>query len=202
MIYLLSDTHFYHKLVESYRPPNFGQKTIENIFQRVKEGDTLIHLGDFSRYVEDPPGRGLLGMWKAIPSKKILILGNHDLELKEEEFIFLEDYFDEIVDFHITLYYEMEARAYKILLTHYPASDPTREKHRDKEEKVRRLFFEGKYDLLIHGHIHGAHRGNKCKCYEEHRIPCLNVNVEYIGYRPISVEEAIRMAREKYWQLR
>ncbi len=202
MIYLLSDTHFYHKLVKSYREPNFEQKILRSTLERVKEGDVLYHLGDFSRYLEDLPGHGLLETWKVIPARKILILGNHDVEFDEEEFIFLEDYFDEIVEFHRTIEYEVNGRAYRVLLTHYPASDPITKRYRDKQEQVRQLFFEGKHDLLIHGHIHGAHIGNTCACYKDFRIPCLNVNVEYIDYRPISIEEAIRMAEERYWELR
>ncbi len=202
MIYLLSDTHFYHQLVKSYREPNFEQKLLKNIFDRVREGDILYHLGDFARHLEDPPGQGLLEMWKIIPAKKVLILGNHDLELEEEEFIFMEDYFDEIIEFYRTIEYEMKGRIYRILLTHYPASDPLTKKHRDKERKVRELFFEGKHDLLIHGHVHGAHIGNTCACHKDFRIPCLNVNVEYIDYRPISMEEAIEIAAERYWELR
>ena len=199
MIYLLADTHFYHKLVKSYRKPNFEIELLNSIFERVKEGDTLYHLGDFARRLDDPT---FLEPWKSIPARKILILGNHDLELDKEEFIFLEDYFDEIIEFHQTIEYEMKGRTYRILLTHYPASDPTRTKHRDKEEKVRHLFFEGEHDLLIHGHVHGAHMGNTCAYHRDYRIPCINVNVEYIDYRPISIEKAIEMATGRYWNLK
>ncbi len=185
MIYLLSDTHFYHKLVASYREPNFEFELLQNIFNIVSKEDTIFHLGDFTWDFEDP--KGILATWREIYTRKILVMGNHDKTFlkKLQNPGLLENYFDEIIDFYSSLDY----KGYRFLLTHYPASDPYRKKYREIEERVRELFFEGNYDLLIHGHIHLANENRRCRCFEDYKIPCFNVNVEYINFKPISIDE-------------
>ncbi len=191
MIYFLADTHFYHRLVKSYRKKNFELDVIKAIWETVESSDILFHLGDFTWNLDDET---FLAPWKLIPAKKILVMGNHDAQINKNDR--LKEYFDEIYEFH----YSLEYNGYKFLLTHYPASDPYRKKHKDKEEKVREIFRNGGFDFLIHGHIHGAHAGRKCKCFEDYRIPCMNVNIEYIGYRPISIEEVLEAMKNKFYK--
>ncbi len=188
MIYFLADTHFNHRLVKSYRINNFEFILLNNIFKKLSDKDILYHLGDFAFNFEN---RNVLEIWKSIPAYKILIYGNHDLMLRDRTV--LEEFFDEIKEFYDSLEYE----GYRFLLTHYPAKDKRRKRHRDKEERVRKLFYEGNYHILVHGHIHGAHIGNKCACYEEYRILCMNVNIEYINYEPISIVEVLSKLRGK-----
>lgn len=186
MIYFISDTHFYHRLVSRYRRKNFEIEILKNIFNTVKEGDVLYHLGDFTWDLED--SKGILASWLSIPARKILVMGNHDLELARVYGISVfYQYFDRVVEFKTSLRY----RGLNLLLTHYPASDPYRKIYRHIEEKVRDEFIRGGFDLLIHGHIHDAGENRKCRCTEDFRIPCFNVNVEYLDCKPVSIDEII-----------
>lgn len=74
--WLTTDWHFYHKklILWESRPENFMDLILKNLFDKVKEDDRLICLGDVSWYIS----KTKLSMIHAIPGHKILILGNHD----------------------------------------------------------------------------------------------------------------------------
>ena len=108
MIYFISDTHFGHSNILSFERTNF--KTIEehdeyilSLLKKLTAEDVLYHLGDFAFYLSEEVKK----KWLALPCKKILILGNHDL------YSFCRNYFDEV-------YRQPVFLTKQILLSHEP----------------------------------------------------------------------------------
>ena len=107
MIYLISDTHFFH--------PNWTRnepKRVEKISQSWREqiisGDTIIHLGDIGGNDEIVAKRALHTI-QYLPGKKILVKGNHD-RLSDEEYLTV---FDQVFDKYLL-------EEPKLIFTHVP----------------------------------------------------------------------------------
>jgi len=105
--WLISDTHFGHQKIIEYcnRPEDHEQIIQENWRRLVGEDDLIIHLGDVAF-----GSKTNLEVVKALPGKKILIMGNHDYRftpgrLRDSGFY---DIFEEImvsycdIQFHLT----------------------------------------------------------------------------------------------------
>lgn len=75
-VYLISDTHFKHENMKTYRdrPADFTERTHKNIMNTVKADDLLIHLGDVGINKFEDWG-WMIAAW---PCRKVLIRGNHD----------------------------------------------------------------------------------------------------------------------------
>jgi calcineurin-like phosphoesterase family protein len=72
--WLITDTHFNHeRMVEFGRPPDYERQLISASRQLFAAQDTVIHLGDVFLY-----GKESFEEWVAIPSRKVLVRGNHD----------------------------------------------------------------------------------------------------------------------------
>ena len=76
-IWITTDTHFGHdKLVEySGRPENHSTIILQELHKNLKEGDTLIHLGDICIGNDETWHHLLTELPKG---KRILVKGNHD----------------------------------------------------------------------------------------------------------------------------
>ncbi len=183
MIYFLSDTHLYHfnilKLNPQARRPGYELKILENLESLLKEEDTLYHLGDFTWQLQDE--FGVLERWKRLPGRKVLVMGNHDHRFGKEV---LKEFFDEIHEFSLVL----EVEGLRLLLSHYPALDLKTERFPDRQKKVEETFFKEGCYLLIHGHVHHNGSGPTCGCTLK-GVPCVNVNVEFWSFRPVSLED-------------
>ena len=179
MRYFISDTHFFHrnilKLCPLKRFPNFEEKILENLKRRIKSGDTLYHIGDFSWTDSEE----LLKSWLEIPGRKVLIKGNHDWHFKN-----LPLYFDEVVEFSEII----EVNGKKVLLCHFPSKDLRTFRYLELQKKVTEIYKSQGCSLLIHGHVHWNPHGIFCGCHLN-RVKCLNVNVEFTNYRALSEEE-------------
>lgn len=87
--YIISDTHFYDERIISYEDRPFKDcedmrvKLISNWNQIVDESDTVFHLGDFAS--EKCSKELLKELIFQLNGKKILILGNHDLNYSCKE---------------------------------------------------------------------------------------------------------------------
>ncbi|WP_456484642.1 metallophosphoesterase [Desulfurobacterium sp.] len=187
MIFFISDTHFYHRNIvnlSAFRFEGFENRILENLEKILTERDILYHLGDFTWHGKDK--KGFLKRWQALPCRKVLVKGNHD----EVTSSVLPIYFDEIIPFFKIL----DIRGKRLLLSHYPALD-LRKKRRyiDRIRRVRWLFDFYRCDHLVHGHVHRNLAGIHCGCFL-YGIKCFNVNLEFTGYRPVSVEEVIKLA--------
>jgi calcineurin-like phosphoesterase family protein len=126
MIYLISDTHFYHKNIIKYdnRDENYID-IIKNELLILKSNDTLIHLGDifFSK------GKESMQIFKDINCYKILIKGNHDYKKNEW---YIENGFNDVYEELL-----LNINNKKILLTHIPQN-----------------IYNTDIDFNIHGHLH------------------------------------------------
>ena len=179
MNYFISDTHFFHrnilKLCPIKRKPGFEELIISNLKKQLKPSDTLYHLGDFAWEDSD----FLLRAWRELPGRKVLVKGNHDWHFKN-----LELYFDEIVEFSTVV----RVNGKKVLLCHFPSKDLRTYRYKELQERVTEIYKEEGCSLLIHGHVHWNPYCVFCGCHLN-GVKCLNVNVEFTGYRAISEKE-------------
>lgn len=85
-LFLISDTHFFHKNIIKYCDRGFNSveemnKTlIDKWNSKVNKEDIVIHLGDFALADED----NIIELRKKLNGTIILIEGNHDWRLKED----------------------------------------------------------------------------------------------------------------------
>jgi len=165
-VYLIGDCHFDHKNIIKHVNRPFHNVTemneeIKNNWNKiVGEDDRVFFLGDYT----GPPSRearqyrNKLKCWtRLLNGNKVSFLGNHDRIYGCVEF-------EKARILH--------AGGHSFLLIH----DPT-------DEKVKTNH--GKYDWLIHGHKHN----NNMKDYPfiNGERKTINVSVEVINYRPVSL---------------
>lgn len=118
MIYFSSDWHLGETRITKEFNPFFrpfksveeqNECIINNMNSLIKEGDTLIHLGDVAMTVED-----MKLLDNLVCKNRILIEGNYDVD-KPEKRKELEKYFDKIVP-----ELKMKINGLKLYLNHYP----------------------------------------------------------------------------------
>lgn len=171
-VWVISDTHFGHKNILSFKDKDTGdlirgktfssveemdETLIDNWNRVVKPGDKIYHLGDvfFGNKID------FMQKWNRLNGKKRLILGNHD----DATFFMKYNLVSRIAVWRLF-------PEYNLVLTHVPLHDTV----------LRENRFKGKVGTNIHGHIH--HNPSPT---ENHR----NVSVENINYTPINIEEFI-----------
>lgn len=140
MFWIISDTHFGHKNLQKYtgRPENVDDIFLENIRNApYKDGDTLIHLGDFCI----APGKVCQDFHSKFTSSvpylvhTVLVRGNHDVKSLSW---YTRVGWDMVVDSFM-----VNAFGYKILFSHVPVSESACD-----------------FDINIHGHLHNASADN------------------------------------------
>ncbi|RKQ64022.1 calcineurin-like phosphoesterase family protein [Thermovibrio guaymasensis] len=181
MNYFIADCHFFHsnilKLNPLKRRKGFEDVILENLRAVLTEDDALYVIGDFAWKLPE----GFLEKWSFIPGRKFLIKGNHDWWFREEE---LYLFFEEVYDFS----YLLEVRGKRVLLCHFPSKDLRTYRYTELQERVTRELKENNCSLLVHGHVHWNPYGVFCGCHLN-CVKCINVNVEFTGFRPVSEEE-------------
>ena len=96
MLYLIADTHFYHKNIIKYcnRPfksvEEMNQKLIDNWNRVVSDDDIIIHLGDFALGSEDK----IQGLLSQLNGYKVLVRGNHDKSIRTMKRLGFNEVFD------------------------------------------------------------------------------------------------------------
>lgn len=125
-LFLVADTHYYHKNILAYCDRPEGYETIinENWSKIVGKNDIVVHLGD----VIFNNASSLKKMYKDLPGRKILVKGNHDGKTNSW---YLRNGFDFVCDS-----FSIRHLNKKIIFTHEPLKDVS------------------KFDLNIHGHLH------------------------------------------------
>jgi len=181
MLYFTADFHLFHSNIINLNPlkrkPGFEEEIFKNLLGVLKEGDTLFIVGDFAWELPE----GFSETWLSLPGRKVLIKGNHDWWFKDEE---LQPLFDEIYHFsHL-----IEVKGKKVLLCHFPSLDLRTYRYRELQAKITEEFRGSGAELLIHGHVHWNPYCVFCGCHLN-RVKCINVNVEFHGYKPVSLEE-------------
>ena len=186
MIWIISDTHFFHKNIIKYcsRPYYDEYEMNYDMVKRwnstVSEKDFVFHLGDvvFGAKVEEIEVKNLL---QKLNGEKYLIEGNHD---KYDRQFYLDCGFNDVCDFYV---YN------KYFLCHYPLKIDDR-MNRGMIERIKRMkrqFENSKCEFVFHGHNHTE------IIPLADGIPHYNVSCDLSNYYPINFEEAIK---DKEWQ--
>ena len=182
-IYFISDTHFNQRNIIKYfnRPfkdiEEMNNVLIENWNKTITDYDIVFHLGDVALTNESE-------MKEIIPKlkgKKILIRGNHDKKSKE---------FFRSVGFEIIPDNPLKLDKEKLILSHKPLADTE--------------IPEGY--INVHGHIHNnpLHKINPTTNEMEYPEELyseklhINVSVDVINFKPISLEEMRDLYETKY----
>lgn len=175
MKYFIADTHFCHKDIIGFsrRPfdniEDMNKQLISNWNKTVKSDDDIYILGDFL-FMES--GRWATKILNQLNGKKYLIKGNHEEYLNDTNFD--DSQFEWIKD-----YYSFEFDNRKFVLFHYPIME-----------------WDGYYERAIHlyGHVHNM----KTDYFKNILgINAMNVGVDMIGYRPISIEQVLCIINER-----
>lgn len=168
MIYLIGDTHFYHKNIIRFcnRPyedvEEMNRALIANWNSVVGHDDIVYHLGDFGFKASR---KWLHGILAALNGTKVLIKGNHD---KGTETMYNMG-FNVVLEKAVIQVPGTEAQ---YLLQHYPIYDTD-----ELEELLIALNCHG----LIHGHVHNNDGEDVCNGFR------MNVSAEVIDYTPIDI---------------
>jgi len=164
--YLVTDTHWNHTAMQKFcnRPPDFGQKIINQWRATVQPQDIVYHLGDVTWGSQGQ----LQQIMSGLPGTKILIRGNHDKNHSNNWFI--QAGFTAVLE---------KAQISGIILSHFPAI-------MTQEELDRGI-------INVHGHFHNnsAKRWEPHlikRITENHYLLIL----EDIGYRPISLDSIVK----------
>lgn len=176
MKYFIADTHFFHEpIIEfSQRPfkdiDDMNNQLIKNWNDTVTSTDDEIYiLGDF---MYQGTGENANSILKQLRGKKYLIKGNHEEYLIDKNF--KKHYFEWVKDYYTFIYNKR-----KFVLFHYPI-----------------LEWEDYYKHSIHlyGHVHS----NKVDFFNRMLgINAVNVGVDMIKYKPISIDDIIRIVNER-----
>lgn len=204
MIWLTSDTHFFHKGIVSWgkRPwkhsdfctfilgnndscncdvvARMNQGLIDNWNSRVKPDDTIFHLGDFA-FQPNKQKEGIKEIVKQLNGNIKVAKGNHDkvrqlieFGIKEEN-IFEKDYI--IID------------GIKFLINHF--SFPAGMKEDDKTERpycwIPEEHENGEVIRLLHGHVHWSYMLSKNS---------LNVGCDVHNWFPISADRVLEIYKD------
>lgn len=168
-IWITTDTHLGHDAMISYcgRPKNHSELILVALRENVKEGDTLIHLGDICMGADDAWHLDLAGY---LPKDivRILIKGNHD---KKSTNWYMNHGWNLVFD---KLPFSYNGK--RILFSHIP----------ERKQKFDDL------DLNIHGHFHNnAHRmeGEVKGFYnpEYHKL----LAIENTDYKPVTLDSLL-----------
>ncbi len=177
--WLVSDLHFTHRNIISYakRPFKNLQEMeyviISNWNSTVQKDDIIYMLGDFVAFAKEK--KTVLEYLGKLNGNIIPIRGNHDMKNPEW------DYCRIIETTH-------KGKKYRFLLVHDPDS-------------LERLTVKEDYDWVIHGHHHNHYERN---ANSETGYPLINtitkqinVSIELIKYKPISLLTLIKMIERK-----
>ncbi|UOB20911.1 metallophosphoesterase family protein [Macrococcus armenti] len=171
MIYFISDTHFYHKNMaksRSFTVEQMNALLIKNWNETVSESDDIYILGDLFYRASIEEANALLN---TLNGKKHLVIGNHDKHFLKKEH-FNKEHFQEI-----SYIIEFNYDEYHFFLCHYPVVDWNRKRYES---------------FHLYGHVH-ANRAFKPILGPQ----SLNLSVENIDYKPISINQVISIINKQ-----
>lgn len=177
MIYFISDHHWGHKAVihMSQRPfddvHQMNMYMIEKWNEVVGEDDEVYYGGDLMYKMN--PNSFVKNVLNNLNGKIYLLLGNHDER-------YLKKYMDRIewVKDRFELKYIHEDKEYRFILDHYPL-----------------YSWKGMWRKTIHLHGHTHH--NTSDLYYESIGNKMNINCEFLEYKPISIVEVINKFKNR-----
>ena len=177
MIYFISDHHWGHKAViwmenRPFKDINeMNQYMIDAWNSVVTDEDQVYHLGDVSYKIN--PKYLKHNILSKLNGEKHLIIGNHDERILST----ISDSF-KTVEYYGKLTYQYNDKEYKFVMFHNPI-----------------YSWNGIWRGTIHicGHTHTKSK----KYYENHPGRIINVSVELLDYKPISIIEVINRVGNK-----
>ncbi|WP_084205698.1 metallophosphoesterase family protein [Thiomicrorhabdus chilensis] len=194
--WIVSDTHFKHANINRHEPVRLEEMQkagfddpdeflVSNWNSVVKEGELVIHLGDFS-------SKKGLDILNRLNGRIILLLGNHDIPMINKLKQFAQDYPEKLYivigvdgsDLHCkaewasALIREFSGKI--IMFSHYPLitdDEYMRGKALDTKQAMEEVYRREQCNLNIHGHVHSK---------DEHTDKSreINVSVERIDFKP------------------
>jgi calcineurin-like phosphoesterase family protein len=162
-VWFWSDLHFFHQNIIRYcqRPfadmAEMNNALLTNCLERVTAADILVFGGDIAMGHVDATN----ALLRAIPSYKINILGNHDIQSKSKQL--LQFAVDEVA-----ACLELDYKGASLFLSHYPVSEST--------------LAPGQWNM--HGHIHNSPFPPNLGSGERH----VNMCVEHTEFSPVSLD--------------
>ena len=171
MIYVCSDTHYYHKAIITMQKRPFqnvhemNQYMINSWNSVVTPVDEVYHLGDIAYKANPKVVRDHI--LSKLNGKIHLITGNHD---KPKDIRIYSERLESIQT-EKELKYDLNNKIYTFIMYHYPI-----------------YSWKGMYQGYIH--LYGHTHTNKDSLRSEFK--CKNVCVECLNYVPISIEEIIK----------
>lgn len=202
MRYYISDLHFFHEsLNERMDCRGFDSKEQMNEYmitkwnQRVRKGDDVVVLGDFSI----GKGEETNGILERLNGNKFLIVGNHDKYLENRKFNL--KHFKWIKD-----YMELKDNKRKVILSHYPI-----------------MCYNGQYRIngegqpltyMLYGHVHNSYDEILVNRFinetvkqkrlingqdEMVNVPCQMINCfcKFSDYEPLTLDEWIELDNKR-----
>lgn len=173
-IWVWSDLHLFHESISKnagrpfYTTQEMNDTLLRNAKEKVGVTDWLLFLGDLSFGSEEQTTHWL----RQCPGRKMIVLGNHDLENSKPEYKKVWAQFEGIADcLSISLETPVKSKNWgeirQLWLTHYP-------------------FFHSwipKHTFNLHGHMH------------QHNFdgPRLNLSVEQISYSPVLFKDCLEL---------
>ena len=203
--WIVSDTHLGHKNILEFEPCRLTQMRIDGYDadehdkwvvdkwnEKVKPGDTVLHLGDFAF-------KGVNEYIKQLNGNIVFVLGNHDDKPKAHKwwgskvvdgFYFYHDKeVCKVMDVKDPMFsgFVKTLGNIKILFSHYPVYDNDEWDRKNQKIAPRVKVFETIYsahqcELNIHGHIHSGKSDFKNS---------RNASFENINFGPIPIKEII-----------
>ena len=206
MRYYISDLHFFHDSLNEFMDMRgfenaeaMNEYMIERWNKKVRRGDDVIILGDFSigKGVETGEILGRLN------GSKYLIRGNHDKFLEDRKF-------NPALFRWVKDYMELKDNKRKIILSHYPI-----------------FCYNGQYRLnsegqpntyMLYGHVHNSYDEIMVDAYiknmrtrkravkgqeNEVKVPCQMINCfcMFSDYTPLTLDEWIELDKNRRDQL-
>lgn len=188
-VYFTSDTHFGHKNVIGYcsRPwktvEEMDEALIENWNSVVKPHDCVYHLGDFA-FAKRPRIKEIVAQ---LNGHKVLILGNHDLNRKED--FWREAGFEVVhklgygksLPYQLSIDYVKGSRV-PFYMCHYPLKHAMGDYDKRDYLVPHAPEDDERNKPLVHGHVHEQWRL---------RPNMVNVGVDVWNYKPVSLSKVI-----------
>lgn len=172
-LFFTSDTHFFHKNIIRYcdRPFRDREEMNDTLVARwnekVKADDVIFHLGDVAMTARPSELDAVL---KRLNGKKYLVIGNHEKNALQKEF--LRDHWEGVYDVaEITIEDEEIEDPQRIFMCHYPMI-------------VWNGSHRGAWQLF--GHVHG---GLSNKGEIKHKPTQMDVGVDTNNFYPYSYQD-------------
>jgi len=165
MLFFTADNHFFHNLAAEHRGFETGDEMNEFM---IKQWNTVIKSCDttyiIGDFAFDRHGTKISSLVNRLNGKKILLKGNHDHWADRKHIPKIYELFDDILT-----YKEIKYNKKKFILFHYP---------------IMEWNFKRFGSIHLHGHQHVTN-------YNIANM--LNVSVDLHDYKPISIDEVMRL---------